>query len=126
MTAPLLRRLQYPGPQYLAGRSIGSEIWRGRSVPGPADTAVPLQPGETQMAIRMVSCSVLGAKVPCLMELGGDTTSVMCTARDRSTGLCRMKNGPFLSEGGPLSQFLASLNEPDPSLKAHTCHLLEQ
>jgi hypothetical protein len=76
------------------------------------------------VGIKMVTCSVLGAKVPCLMDLGGDPIRVICAARDESTGLCRLKKGP--SEGGPLSQLLAHVNERHTSMKGRACHLRGQ
>jgi hypothetical protein len=72
------------------------------------------------MPLKMVRCSVLGAKVACLTDLNGDTTRVLCTAHEESTAVCRLKQGA--SRGGPLSQLL-ELRETASAPKARICHL---
>jgi hypothetical protein len=75
------------------------------------------------MSLKMVRCSVLGAKVACLTDLNGDTVRVLCTAHEESTAICRLKHGP--SRGGPLSQLLERRETTSPP-KDRTCHLRGQ
>ena len=77
-----------------------------------------MQPRGT-MALKMVKCSVLGAKVACLTA--GDRTTVLCAARERSTAICRLKVGR--SRGGPLSELLERTNDGEASRKGRVCHV---
>jgi hypothetical protein len=72
------------------------------------------------MAIRVMRCVVLGAKVICLTGLNG-ATSVVCSAHERSTATCRLKSGA--SRGGPLSQLLERAYGSASKSSDRACHL---
>ena len=56
------------------------------------------------MAITSVHCNVLGTDVPCVTDLEGAVTQIVCALYDPATGRCRVKHGALA--GGPLSQLL--------------------
>jgi hypothetical protein len=72
------------------------------------------------MSIKLVRCSVLGANVACVTNRVGETVRVVCSARDDSTGACRLKHRR--STGGPLSQLFERINGRAPT-QVHLCHV---
>jgi len=61
------------------------------------------------MAITSVHCKVLGTDVPCVTDLEGTVTQIVCALYDPASGRCRVKNASLA--GGPLSQLLEHVAE---------------
>jgi len=72
------------------------------------------------MSIKLVRCSVLGANVACVTNRAGETVTVVCSARDHSTGACRLKRAR--STGGPLSQLFERVDRRART-PVHLCHV---
>jgi len=73
------------------------------------------------MTITSVHCNVLGGNVPCITDLEGTVTQVVCTHYDSATGLCRVKNKGIT--GGPLSQLLERVAERTLASHGTRCEL---
>ena len=73
------------------------------------------------MAIVSVRCPVLGASVTQLMDLENEVTTLICSAYEEPTGICRLKKNA--RQGGPLSQLLERVSEETLETRTTRCHL---
>jgi hypothetical protein len=73
------------------------------------------------MAIRTLTCPVLGATVTQVTDLEGGIQSLICPEYDRPTGECRLKMSA--TRGGPLAQLLERVAENTLATRSTRCHL---
>jgi hypothetical protein len=73
------------------------------------------------MAITVVNCPVLGAKVTRVTDFEGKTTKIICAEYDEPTRICRVKT--TASRGGMLSQLLERLSENSLDTRSTRCVL---
>jgi hypothetical protein len=73
------------------------------------------------MAIRTLTCPVLGAAVTQVTDLEDRIQSLICPEYDRATGECRLKTRA--TRGGPLAQLLERVAEHTLATRSTLCHL---
>lgn len=73
------------------------------------------------MAMTSIRCPVIGAHVPCVTDLEGSVTRIICAEYDESTGNCRLKK--TAREGGPLTQLLERMSEDTLDTRSTLCVL---
>ena len=77
--------------------------------------------GFEYMPMKTVLCSVSGGAVACITNRAGNTIRVVCSVRNDSTAVCRLKAAS--SAGGPLSQLLEGRKRDAAHAEHRICHV---